>query len=170
MYQDPTAAKLWEKAGNGAAPRLYQDSGYLADVASGAIDAMLYDCPLARYELAHDPAGPGLEISNDHLGLGTYSIAVSAKVPGLREDVDAALGDLGTSGVFPQLTQRWLATGPPTAYQDPTGNAVVVAPGETIDAVAARAGVKVSDLTAWNADILGSGAPSVYAGMLLRVR
>jgi ABC-type amino acid transport substrate-binding protein/ribosomal protein L40E len=167
-YDDPSARGAIQAAGAGIRTKLYEDAGYFGDLAGGRIDAMLYDCPLARYELRTDPAGPKLRIADERVAVATYSIAVSDATPGLREDVDAVLTDLGASGLFGPLAARWLGGAP--ADVGIADRILVVAPGEDLAAVAARAGVTASDLATWNADILGSGAPAVYGGMLLRLR
>lgn len=165
-YADPTAAAVVDAAG--AVPVVYADSGYFADLDGGRLDAVVYDCPLARHELK---AHPRLVIADDHLGLATYSIAVTASDPALAADVDRVLVDLGRQGLFVPLAQRWLGGGPPRDFEAAAGRVVVVGAGEDLPAVADRAlgPGHADDLAAWNADILGSGR-DVWPGLMLRVR
>lgn len=168
LYKDPTAMAALGKGQ--FQERFYSDSGYFADLGAGEIDGVLYDCPLARHELRTDPAASLLRIVDDRVDVATYSIAVSERVPGLREEIDAVLGDLGTSGLFLPLASRWLGEAPPSEFQGAASRVTAVAAGEDLAAVAARAGVSADNLVRWNNDILGSGPPAVYGGMMLRVR
>ncbi len=169
MYDDPTARQVLARAG-AKNSRIYDDSGYFADLAAGTIDAVVYDCPLVRTELRSDPSASKLQIADDHLAVATYSVAVSQRTPGLAPDVDRVLTDLGRGGLLPQLASRWLGMEPPSAFQGTDSRGVVVEAGEDLAAVATRTGVSATNLQDWNGDILGSGAAEVYPGMLLRVR
>jgi cystine transport system substrate-binding protein len=169
-YPDATAEAVVRAALGNADVQIYDDRGYFEDLERGTLDAMVYDCPLARHELRSHPM---LKIADDHLDVATYSIAVSDARPGLLADVDRVLADLGTQGLFPALTQRWLGGDAPASFSGATTRVIAVAPGETWPDLVGRAlgdPGRSGELQAWNQDILGSGAPVVYPGLLIRVR
>lgn len=170
MYDDQTAEVLVNSAlDHHWTEKTYGDYGYFRDLARGRIDAMVYDCPLTRYELQKE--GAKLAIVDARLGVATYSIAVSADRAPLRTDIDRVLGELGGNGLLQQLSARWLGETP--AEDAPVARIAVVRGGETLDGVAARAlgdSSRAAELLEWNRDILGSDPRAVYAGMQLRLR
>ncbi|MEQ1507667.1 MAG: transporter substrate-binding domain-containing protein [Myxococcota bacterium] len=170
LYDDPTARGVVDAAlGSAWTPKLYGDYGYFADLAGGRLDAVVYDCPLTRYELRGQP---GLQVVDDHLGVATYSIAVASGRPVLRADIDRVLAELGANGLLQQLAERLLGQ---WSAPDRVG-VVVVRPGEGLAEVAARSlgdAAFADELVGMNRDILGTGADeraTVYPGMQLRTR
>lgn len=166
-YDDPltrAVIDLWV-SGN-YTPRLYQDYGYFADLRAGALDGVVYDCPLARAELKTE--GAGLRIADAQVGVGTYSIATTDQVPGLAAATDRVLGEIGNAGLLQQLAQRWLGESPPEDYQNARVRVAVCRGGEALSDVATRLGVDEAALADANRDILG-GERGVYAGMALRI-
>ncbi|MEQ1567605.1 MAG: ABC transporter substrate-binding protein [Myxococcota bacterium] len=170
MYDDLTA-KTAVNAVLGSAwnAKTYGDYGYFQDLAGGRIDAVVYDCPLTRYEL--QKGGVKLDIVDSRLAVATYSIAVPASRAPLRADIDRVLGELGANGLLQQLSTRWLGETP--AQDAPAADIAVVRGGETLEQVAGRAlgdPGRVAELLEWNRDILGNDPKAVYGGMQLRVR
>lgn len=166
-WDDPVSATVLAAAAPEATPQVYTDYGYFDDLAAGRIDAMLYDCPLARYEMkAH---GPRLRVLVSTLSVSAYAVAMRAGDTALRERVDAILRDLGNQGLLASLAQRWLEEPPPDETARVTGRVVVARAGERLADLAARAGVAPTELHEANRDVLGANPESLYAGMVLRV-
>ena len=78
MYDDPVARQLTDVLVGASYDRqLFDDYGYFDKLAAGGLDAMVYDCPLARYEL--ERWKDKLEIVNDRLNVATYNVAVRSR-------------------------------------------------------------------------------------------
>lgn len=172
MYDDPVARQLANVLiGATYEPVLFEDYGYFEKLVRNQLDAMLYDCPLARYELK--TYGDALKIANDALNVTTYNAAVRKGDTQLLADVDAAIKALGEQGLLATLKERWLsekrAEG---SFETATGKVAVVGPGETLSLIAQR---ELGSVDAWqrlyeaNKDVVGPDPNLVYAGMTLRV-
>ncbi len=172
MYDDPVARQLTSVlVGATFEPVLYEDYGYFEKMVRGQLDAMVYDCPLARFEMKL--YGDQLAIANDALNVATYNVAVREDDPKLLSDVNAALKSLGEAGLLATLEQRWLGESARTGtYETAAGKVVVVAKGESLSAIAAR---ELGSIGKWkalyaaNEDVVGRDPDVVYAGMRLRV-
>lgn len=166
-WDDPVSQAVLTTAAPGATPKVYTDYGYFDDLAAGRIDAMLYDCPLARYEMK--AYGPRLRVLESTLSVSSYAVAMRAGDTALRERVDTILRDLGNQGLLTSLAQRWLEEAPPDETARVTGRVVVARAGERFADVAARVGVAPAALHDANRDVLGAEPENLYAGMVLRV-
>ena len=172
MYYDPEARQLATVLiGATYDPVLFEDYGYFEKLARGQLDAVLYDCPLARYELK--TYGDSLRIANDALNVTTYNAAVRADDTTLLTDINRALKGLGEQGLLSTLKERWLMQRKEEkAFQTATGKVIVVAPGETLSIIAGR---ELGDVSAWqklydhNKDVVGPDPDVVYQGMELRI-
>lgn len=172
MYDDPVARQLAAVlVGASFTPVIYTDYGYFEKMARGQLDAMVYDCPLARHELGMYK--DSLHIVDDALNITTYNAAVRENDPVLLADVNAALKSLGEQGLLATLESRWLGeTARAGAYETATGRVVVVARGETLSQIAGR---ELGSIERWkalyeaNKDVVGPDPDVVYAGMRLRV-
>lgn len=171
MYDDPTARQLTSVlVGATYEPVIYEDYGYFEKMARGQLDAMVYDCPLARYELG---MYKDLHVVDDALNVTTYNVAVRDDDPVLLADVNAALKSLGEQGLLQTLEERWLGeTAKKGSFETASGRVVVVAKGESISMIAAR---ELGSTDKWkalyeaNKDVVGPNPDVVYAGMRLRV-
>lgn len=171
LYDDPTTRAIIDGVhGSRWTPRLFNTFGYFDLLARGEFAGFVYDCPLARHELR---GRSDVRIVDDTLGVGTYAVAFPSGSAGLLEEVNEVLVELGSTGLLRSLASRWLASPErPGDYPSAAGKVVVVRPGETLDAVAARAlgsAARAADLRSRNSDILGTNGTTVYAGMRLRV-
>lgn len=168
LYEDPVAqgvARQVIPGGFTAVP--FNDYGYFEQLARGSLDAVIYDCPLARHEIK--PFGRQLRIASEALNVASYAVGVSAAQPALRARVDAILRELGNQGLLASLQARWLDEASAADGQTAVGRQVVARPGETVEALAARAGTTAAALAEANADVLGADPTNLYAGMRLRV-
>jgi polar amino acid transport system substrate-binding protein len=172
MYDDPVARQLTSAlVGASFDQVLFDDYGYFEKMVRGGLDAMVYDCPLARYEMK--TYGDKLAIADDSLDIATYNVAVREDDPKLLSDVNASLKSLGESGLLAQLEQRWLGeTARTGSYETAAGKVVVVAKGDSLSSIAGRelgAVDKWKGLYEANKDVVGPDPDVVYAGMRLRV-
>ncbi|MFZ5477174.1 MAG: transporter substrate-binding and LysM peptidoglycan-binding domain-containing protein [Myxococcota bacterium] len=172
MYDDPVAKQLADVlVGASYDRRLFSDYGYFEQMAKGELDAVIYDCPLARHELAR--FGEQLRVADDALNVATYNVAARAEDTKLVEEVNGVLRELGDKGLLASLEQRWLAAaGPAEDYESDTGRVVVVKRGDTLSLVAARVlgdSDRWKDLYAANRDVVGPDPNVIYTGMRLRV-
>ncbi|MDP2306690.1 MAG: transporter substrate-binding domain-containing protein [Pseudomonadota bacterium] len=177
MYDDPVATQLVAATVGAAYERVvFTDYGYFEQLARGTLDAVVYDCPLARHELG--AFGDNLRIADDALNVATYNVAVRADDAALQADVNRVLRDLGDQGMLARLEARWLGGGATASsaasggYRTATGRVVVVQRGETLAAIAARelgSADRAPELHAANRDVLGDDADSLYAGLRLRI-
>jgi hypothetical protein len=150
---------------------LFEDYGYFEKMVRGQLDAMVYDCPLARHEMAM--YGDKLRVVSDALNIATYNVAVPAGDATLLGEVNVVLKELGDQGLLGALEARWLgAAAPVDGYESATGKVIVVKRGESLSAIAVR---ELGDTDAWralydaNKDVVGPNPNEIYAGMRLRV-
>lgn len=166
LWDDPVARDAIEsRLGRDWVADVVSERGYLERLGRRELDAMVYDCPLARHELA---AGKQpVHIVDDGVGMATYSVGLYPGDADLKGAVDRVLVDLGNQGLLQKLEERWL--GARTA----ASGVVVVLPGDTLEKLAERelgGAARADELYQWNQDILGSDRGALYAGMRLRVR
>ncbi len=171
VYDDPAAiAVIGEDLGGAWTRKTYADYGYFDDLVAGRIDAVVYDCPLAKYEL-RGYAGK-LKIADDALAVRSYAVAVPESDPELKHDVDVVLRDLGGSGLLQKLAVQWLDAPIRDAYETRGKRRAALRSGETLAAFAERtlgdAG-RAGDVHTANRDVIGADAEAVYGGMLLRI-
>jgi ABC-type amino acid transport substrate-binding protein len=172
MYDDPVATQA-TTVGVGAAYErvLFDTYGYFEQLARGRIDAFVYDCPLARWELR--AFGDQLRIVDDTLDLSTYNVAMSETDAALQADVDRVLRGLGDQGLLTRLEQQWLGQSARAEdYSTTTGRVVVARRGDTLQRIAARElgeEARWTELFERNRDLLGDSPDAVYAGLRLRV-
>lgn len=172
MYDDPVARQLADVRVSASYQRvLLDDYGYFEKMVRGQLDAMVYDCPLARYEMK--TYGDQLKVVDDALNIATYAVAMPAGRPKLLADVNAAVKALGEQGRLASLEERWLGqSGPKEAYQSATGKVVILKKGESLSAIARR---ELGDVERWraiydaNLDVVGPDPNEIYVGMRLRL-
>lgn len=172
MYDDPVARQLADVLVSASYERvLFDDYGYFEKMVRGQLDAMVYDCPLARHELK--TYGDQLKVVDDALNIATYAVAMPAGRPKLLADVNAAVKHLGEQGLLASLEQRWLGqSGPAESYESATGKVVIVKKGESLSAIAER---ELGDVERWrviydaNKDVVGPDPNEIYVGMRLRL-
>jgi ABC-type amino acid transport substrate-binding protein len=172
MYDDPVARQLATVLiGSSYEPVLFEDYGYFEKLVRNQLDAMLYDCPLARHELK--TYGDALRVANDALNVTTYNVAVRRGDIQLAKDVNQALKGLGEQGLLSTLKERWLGEQRAQASMETaSGKVITVGAGETLSIIAQR---ELGSVDAWqklydaNKDVVGPDADLVYAGMTLRV-
>lgn len=172
MYDDPVARQLTNVlvgASFEAVP--FDDYGYFEKLVRGQLDAMVYDCPLARHEMK--VYGDQLRIASDALNVTTYNVAVREKDTVLLADVNAALKALGEQGVLATLNERWLGEAKGGKdFETASGKVVFVRKGDTLSIVSGRELGSVErwqDLYAANKDVVGADPDVIYVGMKLRV-
>lgn len=173
MYDDPTTTQLVANGVGGAYDRaVFDDYGYFEKLARGKLDAVVYDCPLARHELG--AFGGKLRIVDDALNVATYSVASRSDDALLRRDVSRVLRTLGEQGLLGKLEERWLGAKAPTGdYATASGRVVVVRRGETLSGIAARelgSAGRTRELHEANRDLIGDDPDAIYAGLRLRIR
>ncbi len=147
--------------------RVYSDYGYFDDLVGGRLDAVVYDCPLARYELK--PYEGRLSVVADDLAVRAYAVAMREGDDSLQHDVNAVLRELAASGLLLRLSDQWLGS---AGGSGDDLRRVTVRPGEALGDVAARTmgdagGAKL--LHEINLDVIGSDPSAIYQGMRLRV-
>ncbi|MEQ1567606.1 MAG: transporter substrate-binding domain-containing protein [Myxococcota bacterium] len=172
MYDDPVARQLTNVlVGASFEPVLFDDYGYFEKLVHGGLDAMVYDCPLARHEMKI--YGDQLHIASDALNVTTYNVAVREGDSRLLADVNAALKQLGEQGMLATLTERWLGESKGGKdFETATGKVVFIRKGDTLSVVAGRelgSVEKWQELYAANKDVVGADPDVVYVGMKLRV-
>ncbi len=172
MYDDPVTTQLVTATVGAAYERVvFDDYGYFEKLARGRLDAVVYDCPLARHELG--AFGERLRIADDALDVATYNVALPNDDAALKADVNRVLRTLGDQGLLARLESRWLgAEAPKKGYRTAAGRVVVVQRGETLSAIAARelgSAQQVGELHAMNRDVVGSDPDAIYPGLRLRV-
>lgn len=79
------------------------------DLASGRLDAVLMDAPVALYYLTDQPK---LKFVGDPIGRIEYCIAVSTRDPKLIQEVNAALDVLIQTGELRAILERWKVWNP----------------------------------------------------------
>jgi ABC-type amino acid transport substrate-binding protein len=172
MYDDPVATQL-ASVGIGAEYErvLFSDYGYFEKLARNQLDAMIYDCPLARSEMK--TFGDQVRIADDALNVATYNVALPAADTALKTDVDRVLKSLGDQGLLARLATQWLGdTAPTEGYATVTGRVVVVRRGDTLASIAARelgSAERWKELHEKNRDVIGDDPDALYAGLRLRV-
>lgn len=172
MYDDPVARQLTNVlVGASFEPVLFDDYGYFEKLVRGQLDAVVYDCPLARHETK--VYGDQIRIASDALNVTTYNVAVREGDTRLLADVNAVLKRLGEEGALATLVARWLGeSGTEKDFETASGRVVVVRKGETLSIVAGR---ELGGIERWqalydaNKDVIGADPDVVYPGMKLRV-
>ena len=172
MYDDPVTTQFVTATIGAAYERVvFADYGYFEKLARGQLDAVVYDCPLARHELA--VFGDSLRIADDSLNVATYNVGLPAGDAALKADVNRVLRKLGDQGMLARLETQWLGSPVPTqGYRTAAGRVVVVQRGETLATIAARelgSPERAGELHATNRDVLGDDPDALYAGLRLRV-
>ncbi len=94
------------RALTGNEPVVIEDRVYAALLAAGEIDAMVNDCPLARYDAKKDPRR--LRVVSSGLAPSSYVVVSRADDAVLARSIDQVLTDLGERGLLQQLEKRWL--------------------------------------------------------------
>ncbi|MDP2306689.1 MAG: transporter substrate-binding domain-containing protein [Pseudomonadota bacterium] len=172
MYDDVVARQVTDVLVSASYERvLFDDYGYFEKMVRGQLDAMVYDCPLARHEIT--TYGDKLRIAEDALNVATYNVAVPSWDTALLADVNTVLKELGDQGLLATLEQRWLgASAPAESYTSATGKIVVVKRGETLSLIAKR---ELGETDRWkalyesNKDVVGPDPNQIYTGMRLRL-
>lgn len=172
MYDDPVVRQLTNVlVGASFEPVLFDDYGYFEKLVRGQLDAVVYDCPLARHEMK--VYGDQIRIASDALNVTTYNVAVRQDDKQLLADVNTVLKRLGEQGILATLVERWLGEkGGGTDFETATGKVVVLRKGDTLSLVAGR---ELGSVERWqvlydaNKDVVGADPDVVYAGMKLRV-
>lgn len=172
MYEDPVARQLADTLIGGAyEPVLFDDYGYFEKLARGQLDAMIYDCPLARYEMK--TFGDQLKVVDDALNITTYTVGVREGDATMLGEVNKVLIELGNTGVLARLESQWLAgTSAEADFQTRTGKVVVVKRGDTLGEISKRELGSVDrykELYELNRDVIGVDPNLIYQGMKLRV-
>ncbi|MDP2311349.1 MAG: transporter substrate-binding domain-containing protein [Pseudomonadota bacterium] len=172
MYDDPVTTQLVTATVGAAYERVvFDDFGYFEHLANGKLDAVVYDCPLARHELL--VFGDRLRVADDTLNVATYNVAMADKDAALQADVNRVLRGLGDQGLLARQEAQWLGGEPPKrGYRTAAGRVVVVERGETLASIAARelqSAGRAPELHAMNRDVLGNDPDALYAGLRLRV-
>jgi ABC-type amino acid transport substrate-binding protein len=172
MYDDPVAKQIADSIiGAPYEPVLFTDYGYFEKMVHGQLDAMLYDCPLARSEMK--VYGSALRVADDAINVATYNVAVPTEGATLLAAVNGVLKGMGDDGQLRDLEARWLGAPPPKAgYRTARGRVVVAGAGEKLGPIAGRelgSADRWKDVYAVNQDIVGTDPDAVYAGMRLRV-
>ena len=172
MYDDPVTRQLTDLLVSATYERVvFEDYGYFEKMVRGQIDAMVYDCPLARHEMT--TYGDALHIVDDKLNIATYNVAVPTGDPQLLTEVNGVLKELGNSGLLATLEQRWFGASAATEdFSSATGKVVVVKKGESLSMIAKR---ELGDTEKWkaiydtNKDVVGPDPNEIYTGMKLRM-
>lgn len=172
MYDDPVARQLADVLIGASYDRqLFNDYGYFEKMARGQLDAVLYDCPLARYEMA--PWKDKIKISNAALNVTTYNVAVPTGSTTLLGEVNMVLKELGDGGLLGTLEGRWLGAAATVEDMDTaTGKVTVVRKGDTLSLIAQRklgASDRYKEIHTLNKDVIGPDPNVIYQGMLLRL-
>lgn len=172
MYDDPVVRQLVDVLVGASYERtLFDDYGYFEKMVRGQLDAMVYDCPLARYEMK--TFGDKLKIADDALNVATYAAAVPKGDAETLALVNGVLKDLGEQGLLASLQERLLGESAlQGTVQTATGKVVVVKRGDSLSLVAQRElgdPERWKDLYAANRDVVGPDPNTVYVGMRLRV-
>jgi len=172
MYDDPVARQLTDVLVGASYDRqLFDDYGYFDKLAAGGLDAMVYDCPLARYEL--ERWKDKLVIANDRLNVATYNVAMRASDAQLLVDVNSLLEEIGNNGLLGSLQEKWLGKVMQSGdYETASGKVVVVKKGDTLSMISKR---ELGSPDRWreiydvNKDVVGSNPQIIYIGMQLRI-
>ncbi len=172
MYDDPVARQLADVLVGAPYDRvLYSDYGYFEKMMRNQLDAMVYDCPLARYEMA--TFGDKLKVVDDSLNVASYAAVVPMEDVTLLGEVNGVIQDLGQQGLLAVLADRYLGQSAKMEdFESDAGKVVVVKKGETLSIIAGRAlknAEKWKELYAANKDVIGPDANLIYAGMRLRL-
>lgn len=172
MYEDPVARQVADTLIPGGYQRVdFQDYGYFEQLVRGQLDAVLYDCPLARYEIT--TFGDKLRVLDDALNVATYTVGVPRGDDRLLAEVNATLQELGNGGVLARLAAQWLGEAPEARDQQTrSGRVVVVRRGDTLGEIAKRelgSPDRFKELYERNKDIIGPDPNLIYVGMKLRL-
>ncbi|HNH48728.1 MAG TPA: transporter substrate-binding domain-containing protein [Myxococcota bacterium] len=172
MYDDPVARQLADVLVGAPYDRvLYSDYGYFEKMMRNQLDAMVYDCPLAHYEMS--TFGDKLKIVDDSLNVASYAAVVPMEDSTLLGEVNGVIQDLGQQGLLAVLADRYLGQSAKTDdFESDAGKVVVVKKGETLSIIAGRTlknAEKWKELYAANKDVIGPDANLIYAGMRLRL-
>lgn len=172
MYDDPVARQLTDVLIGASYDRQeFDDYGYFEKMTRGQLDAMVYDCPLARYEMK--VYGDSLRIVDDGLNVTTYNVAMRANDKVMLQDVNGVLKELGNNGLLETLQTRWLGdTAQAEDFTTATGEVTVVKKGDTLGIIAERklgASQRWQEIYDKNTDVIGPDPDIIYAGMRLRM-
>lgn len=172
MYEDPVARQVADTLIPGGYQRVdFQDYGYFEQLVRGQLDAVIYDCPLARYEIT--TFGDKLRVLDDALNVATYTVGVPQGDAQLLAEVNATLQELGNSGVLARLATQWLGEAAEARDQQTrSGRVVVVRRGDTLAEIAKRELGSVDrykELYELNRDVVGPDPNLIYVGMKLRL-
>lgn len=172
MYDDPVARQLADVLiGASYERQVFDDYGYFEKMVRGQLDAMVYDCPLARYEMK--TFGERLRIADDALNVATYAAAVPKGDAETLALVNGVLKDLGEQGLLASLQERLLGEKTSDeAVETATGKVVRVRRGDSLSLIAQRelgSTEKWRDLHAANRDVVGPDPNTIYVGMRLRL-
>ena len=167
-WDDPAVDPVLRSSIGAYVQLTFTDDGYFESLEHGDLDAVVYDCPLARYELAKHPK---LRIADDAINVATYSVVTNAQDPVLLADVNRVLRKLGDQGLLAKLEERWLGKGS-AATTTATGKVTIVQHGDTLATIAQRElgdASKAAELHDRNRDLLGDDPNALYAGLRLRI-
>lgn len=172
MYDDPVARQLTDVLiGASYERQLFNDYGYFEKLARHQLDAVVYDCPLARYEMT--TWKDQIRIADNALNVTTYNAAVPAWDTTLLTEVNGVLKDLGDNGLLGALEGRWLgAVAASGDMETATGKVVVVKKGDTLSLIAQRtlgSPDRYKDIYEKNKDVIGPDPNTIYQGMWLRL-
>lgn len=172
MYDDPVARQLTDMLIGASYERvIFDDYGYFEKMVRGQLDAMVYDCPLARHEIK--TFGDELRIADANLNVSTYAVAVPEGDTETLALVNGVLRDLGEKGLLATLQERVLGeVAREGQIATATGKVVVVRKGDTLSLIAGRelgSTEKWRELHAANQDVVGPDPNVIYAGMRLRL-
>jgi ABC-type amino acid transport substrate-binding protein len=172
MYDDPVARQLTDVLVGASYDRqLFDDYGYFDKLAAGGLDAMVYDCPLARYEL--ERWKDKLEIVNDSLNIATYNVAVRSADTHLLDEVNKILEEIGNNGLLGSLQEKWLGKLTHSGdFETATGKVVVVKKGDTLSMISKRqlgTPDRWKEIYEQNKDVVGTNPQIIYVGMQLRM-
>ena len=102
--KDTTAERMLRRQGGSTIRSYEEETNAFSDLRNGRLDAILLDAPIALY---YGSISDDMKLVGEPIGSMEYGIAFAPGSRALRDQVDAALGDLIKDGTLHQILARW---------------------------------------------------------------
>ncbi|MBS1052407.1 ABC transporter substrate-binding protein/permease [Gluconobacter kondonii] len=102
--KDTTAERMLRRQGGSNVRSYEEETNAFSDLRNGRLDAILLDAPIALY---YGSISPDMKLVGEPIGSMEYGIAFSPENRELRDQVDAALGEIIKDGTLHRILARW---------------------------------------------------------------
>ncbi|MBS1087533.1 ABC transporter permease subunit [Gluconobacter wancherniae] len=102
--KDTTSERMLHRLGGVTISSYEEETNAFSDLRNGRLDAILLDAPIALY---YGAISDDMKLVGEPIGSMEYGIAFSQNNRALRDQVDAALGELIKDGTLHHILARW---------------------------------------------------------------